>query len=40
MSIAIADEHRELAKTVSDFLSARGARAANRALRPGRSSRR
>ncbi len=32
MSIAIADEHRELAKTVSDFLSARGARAANRAL--------
>ena len=32
MSIAIADEHRELASTVSDFLSARGARAANRAL--------
>src|SRR5215471_5549657 len=32
MSIAITDEHRQLAKTVSDFLSARGARAANRAL--------
>src|SRR6266581_641170 len=32
MSIAIADEHRELAKTVSGFLTARGARAANRAL--------
>ena len=32
MSIAITDEHRELAETVSDFLSARGARAANRAL--------
>jgi 3-oxochol-4-en-24-oyl-CoA dehydrogenase len=32
MSIAIADEHRELARTVADFLSARGARAANRAL--------
>ena len=32
MSIAITDEHRELAKTVSGFLTARGARAANRAL--------
>jgi alkylation response protein AidB-like acyl-CoA dehydrogenase len=32
MSIAIAAEHRELASTVSDFLSARGARAASRAL--------
>src|SRR5215469_5011129 len=32
MSIAITDEHRQLAKTVSDFMSARGARAANRAL--------
>src|SRR5215472_13989967 len=32
MSIAITDEHRQLAKTVSDFLSSRGARAANRAL--------
>jgi 3-oxochol-4-en-24-oyl-CoA dehydrogenase len=32
MSIAIAEEHRELAKTVSDFLAARGARAATRNL--------
>ncbi|HEX9041627.1 MAG TPA: acyl-CoA dehydrogenase family protein, partial [Trebonia sp.] len=32
MSIAITDEHRELAQTVSDFLSARGSRAAARAL--------
>jgi 3-oxochol-4-en-24-oyl-CoA dehydrogenase len=32
MSIAINDEHRELAKTVSDFLAARGARSAARAL--------
>ncbi len=32
MSIAIADEHRELAATISDFLSARGATAAARAL--------
>ena len=32
MSIAITDEHRQLAETVSDFLTARGARAANRAL--------
>jgi alkylation response protein AidB-like acyl-CoA dehydrogenase len=32
MSIAITDEHRELALTVSDFLTARGARAAARAL--------
>ncbi len=32
MSIAITDEHRELAKTVSDFLAARGARAAARDL--------
>ncbi len=32
MSIAITDEHRELASTVSDFLSARGARGANRDL--------
>jgi 3-oxochol-4-en-24-oyl-CoA dehydrogenase len=32
MSIAIAEEHRELAQTVSDFLVARGSRAAARAL--------
>ena len=32
MSIAITDEHRELAQTVSDFLAARGARAATRDL--------
>jgi alkylation response protein AidB-like acyl-CoA dehydrogenase len=32
MSIAITEEHRELAETVADFLTARGARAANRAL--------
>src|SRR5215470_16990398 len=32
MSIAITEEHRELARTVSDFLTARGARGAARAL--------
>ena len=32
MSIAITDEHRSLAQTVSDFLRNNGARAANRAL--------
>src|SRR5258705_5372563 len=32
MSIAIADEHRALAQTVSDFLDKNGARAAARAL--------
>jgi alkylation response protein AidB-like acyl-CoA dehydrogenase len=32
MSIAITDEHRALAKTVSDFLAKNGARAAARAL--------
>jgi alkylation response protein AidB-like acyl-CoA dehydrogenase len=32
MSIAITDDHRALASTVSEFLSARGARAAARAL--------
>jgi hypothetical protein len=32
MSIAITDEHRSLAQTVSDFLRNTGARAANRAL--------
>jgi 3-oxochol-4-en-24-oyl-CoA dehydrogenase len=32
MSIAITDEHRALAKTVSDFLAKNGALAANRAL--------
>jgi alkylation response protein AidB-like acyl-CoA dehydrogenase len=37
MSIAITDEHRELAETVSDFLNARGARAASRALLEARS---
>src|SRR5215831_4229073 len=37
MSIAITDEHRELAETVSDFLNARGARAASRALLEAKS---
>src|SRR5258707_10550108 len=32
MSIAITDEHRALAQTVSDFLAKNGARAAARAL--------
>ena len=32
MSIAITDDHRTLAQTVSDFLRARGAREASRAL--------
>ncbi len=32
MSIAITDEHRELARTVADFLAARGALGATRAL--------
>src|SRR5260221_14507953 len=32
MSIAITDEHRALAQTVSDFLAKNGARAASRAL--------
>src|SRR5215471_5808925 len=37
MSIAITDEHRELAETVADFLNARGARAASRALLEAKS---
>src|SRR6202050_2981915 len=37
MSIAITDEHRALAKTVSDFLSKNGAVAANRALLTART---
>src|SRR5215470_8307665 len=37
MSIAITDEHRELAETVTDFLNARGARAASRALLEAKS---